>query len=91
MVRCPKIYSWWSRHSNNNSNDTLISYKTSSITTNDQTYVKNHNIDLITQTESFISVSASSTKIQHDGKTASQPSSSKSDKQTLNIIPSNKA
>ena len=75
---------------NNNSNDTLISHKASSITTNDQTYVKSHYIDLTTQTESSISVSTYNTKIQHDGKTASQPSTSKSDKQTLNIIPSNK-
>jgi hypothetical protein len=52
--------------------------------------VKSHYIDLTTQTESSISVSTSDTKIQHDRKTTSQPNASKSDKQTLNIIPSNK-
>lgn len=76
--------------SNNKSIDMLTSHKTSSITTNDQTYVKSHYIDLTTQTESSISVSTSDTKIQHDRKTTSQPNASKSDKQTSNIISSNK-
>jgi hypothetical protein len=58
--------------------------------TNDQPYMTSHYIDLTTQTESSISVSTSDTKIQHDRKTTSQPNASKSDKQTLNIIPSNK-
>jgi hypothetical protein len=51
--------------SNNKSNDILTSHKASSITTNDQTYVKSHYIDLTTQTESSISDSTSDTKIQH--------------------------
>jgi hypothetical protein len=46
-----------------------LHHKASSITTNDQTYVKSHYIDLTTQTESSISVSTSDTKIQHDRKT----------------------
>ena len=76
---------------NNNLNDTLISHKTSSVTTNDQTYVKSHNIhvDLTAQTERFISVNANNTNTQNDEKTAPQQSSSKSEKQTLNTIPSN--
>ena len=39
--------------SNNKSNDMLTSHKASSITTNDQTYVKSHYIDLTTQTVDF--------------------------------------